>query len=232
MDNSIVLKIKKLLALSESSNENESKIAMLRVQELLAKHKLSLADVKNANIEEVKVVSHETDVVYRKSKWKGVLASIISENFSCHVFSRLNKSYRVCFLGREEDVTVCNLVFEYAIDCIDSKVKMYQSKYRKKGLSVKGLENTYALGFVNGLEESFRKQKENNKEWGLVLTKPKEVTEAYNNITFSKKKRSSAIYTNNDKEVYDEAKKDGLQFSISDKIAREDNSETLMLNQN
>jgi uncharacterized protein YoaH (UPF0181 family) len=34
----IVEKIQKLLALSESSNENEAKLSMLKAQELLAKH--------------------------------------------------------------------------------------------------------------------------------------------------------------------------------------------------
>ena len=42
MDEKLIEKIKKLLALSESSNENEAKIAMLKAQELLAKHKLSI----------------------------------------------------------------------------------------------------------------------------------------------------------------------------------------------
>ena len=48
MDTKVIEKIQKLLALSESSNENEAHAAMLRAQALLAKHKLSLKEVKEA----------------------------------------------------------------------------------------------------------------------------------------------------------------------------------------
>lgn len=46
MNEKIVLKIKKLLALSKSENQHESQNAMLKVQEMLMKHKLSLKDVE------------------------------------------------------------------------------------------------------------------------------------------------------------------------------------------
>ena len=50
MDIKVVEKIKKLLALSESSNEHEAKVSLLKAQELLAKHKLSLKEVKEFKI--------------------------------------------------------------------------------------------------------------------------------------------------------------------------------------
>lgn len=37
-------KIKKLLALSESSNEHEAKAALLKARELMAEHKISMSD--------------------------------------------------------------------------------------------------------------------------------------------------------------------------------------------
>lgn len=44
--NDIQAKIAKLLALAESSNENEAKLALLRARELMAKYKLDMKDLK------------------------------------------------------------------------------------------------------------------------------------------------------------------------------------------
>ena len=46
INTTIILRIKKLLALSEGSNEYEAKSTMLKAQELLEKHKLSLRQVE------------------------------------------------------------------------------------------------------------------------------------------------------------------------------------------
>lgn len=46
-------RIQKLLALSVNPNENEAKAALLKAQELMAKHKLSMADFEAASESEV-----------------------------------------------------------------------------------------------------------------------------------------------------------------------------------
>ena len=46
-------RIQKLLALSVNPNENEAKAALLKAQELMAKHKLSMADFETAPESEV-----------------------------------------------------------------------------------------------------------------------------------------------------------------------------------
>ncbi|MFR2890971.1 MAG: DUF2786 domain-containing protein, partial [Clostridium butyricum] len=61
----IILKIQKLLALSKSSNENEAQNAMLKAQQLLIKHKLSLKDVELYSCENIKVDSFNTEQRFR-----------------------------------------------------------------------------------------------------------------------------------------------------------------------
>lgn len=216
MDTSVILKIKKLLALGESSNEHEAKLAMLKAQELLAKHKISLKEMNE--YQEVNVVEGKTNVTFTKAKWKGRLAKVIADNFGCYYFFRTRRNNTVMFIGKDEDVTVCRIVIEYAIDSINSVVKRLRYEYRRDGYSTKGLENDYALGFIKGLENAFEKQKQENQEWGLILVKDKEVTDAYEKKEFTRKISINSKFQGFD-EVYSQGIKDGEKFSISNKIA-------------
>lgn len=77
------------------------------------------------------------------------------------------------------------------------------------------------MGFIIGLKKAFDKQKEQNKDWGLVLVKDSQVVEAYENISFSKSINTNADFTGH-MEVLKKGEKDGEDFSISDKIAKEE----------
>lgn len=221
MNENIILKIKKLLALSESSNEHEAKTAMLKAQELLVKHKLSMEEVKEHK--DISVTEKKTDITFTKARWKGRLAYVIAENFGCYNYYKTKRTNTIVFVGKDEDVLVCKIVLEYAIDTIDSIVKRLRYKYRKYGYSTKGLENDFALGFIEGLENAFEKQKEEIHEWGLILKKNKEVKNYYEDL---KKTFTGTIYTNLNfkgfSEEYYEGVETGENFSISDKIVRDE----------
>lgn len=220
MNNEVVKKIKKLLALCESSNEHEAKLAMLKAQELLVKHKLSMREIKSFKYEPVNISKIRSKISFTRAKWKINLAYVIAENFGCYHFAaKKHNRYVIAFLGKEEDINVCNIVLEYAIDCIDSVVKKLRTKYR--GYSTKGLQEDYALGFIEGISNAFERQKQQNQEWGLVLTKDKNVIDAYENIKFAGTVETQSRF-NGFNEAYQNGLEDGEKFSISDKIARAD----------
>lgn len=106
---------------------------------------------------------------------------------------------------------------EYAIDCINSAVKKLKYQYVKNGCSARGIENDYAIGFINGLRSKFEEQKRANQEWGLVLVKDKEVVEVYSQIKFNKTIITDTWFQGHP-EVYEKDIVDGEKFSISDKI--------------
>lgn len=81
---------------------------------------------------------------------------------------------------------VCNIVMEFAVDCIESAVKRLRYQYIKDGFSTRGLENDYAMGFIEGLQGKYEEQKANHQEWGLVLVKDAEFIEAYKKIKLAK----------------------------------------------
>ncbi len=231
MNTKIVEKIQKLLALSESSNEHEAQLSMLKAQELLAKHKLSLREVKEYKIYNSAIKEKISTVSFTKAKWKGSLAKVIADNFGCYHYYKVRKTNTITFFGREEDITICNIILEYAVDCIDTKVKKLRYQHSKYGYSTKGLENDYALGFIDGISKKYEEQKKANQEWGLVLVKDKEVVEAHSQIKFTGSVNANTEFKGFS-EAYYEGYEDGEKFSISDKIAEGDAPEILALASN
>lgn len=217
----IMKKINKLLKLAKSSNENEAKVAILRVQELLMKNKLTMSEVENAP-EDNKVLESASCISYTKGQWKSYLANVIAENFNCCTFTRLNRAgYNkvtkvIYFIGKEEDIKVCNATIEYAVKCITEEVRKLKRQYKKDGQSVAGLELDYASSFIRGLKESFKEQVESNSDtWGLVVQTPEDVLKVFN----SKNIKTSTIKVRgyNDK-VSSKGYNDGKNFNASDKV--------------
>lgn len=216
-NNDVILRIQKLLALSESPNENESRVAMLKAQELLFKYKLSIQDIEDSKYDKDCIVKEVTDITFTKAKWKGILAETIARNFYCSVYFLRVRTNRVVFIGKKEDVYVCRLVYNYAIDCIYSKVKYMQCIYKREGKSIKGLETDYALGFIKGLRSSFCKQKLSNKELALSiigsgkLDRIKSLINAKRSINMNSK--LSGFYNE-----FKQGQNDGENFNISNRI--------------
>lgn len=213
---SIILKIKKLLSRTESPNENEAKVSMLKAQELLAKYKLTMREIEDTELD-TEVITKVTDVTFRSGKWKGKLASVIADNFRCYCYCKTRYSHKITFLGKESDVKIAEILLTYAVDNIERESNRLAQKYRNMGYSAKGLTSDYALGFINGLHEQFERQKAQNQEWGLVLVKDKEVQEEYSKINFK-----GSINTNSNpegfSEVYRQGVEDGEKFRIDDRI--------------
>ncbi|WP_253200797.1 hypothetical protein [Clostridium sp. CF012] len=204
------------------------KVAMLKAQELLAKHKLSMQEVTSFKKYNSKIKDNVSSISFTKAKWKGKLTQLIAENFGCFNYYKTRRVNTITFFGREEDILVCNIALEYAVDCIENTIKRIQREYAKDGYSVKGVGNDYAMGFIVGLKENFEEQKKANQEWGLVLVKDKEVVEAYNQKTFKHSINTNTTFQGNT-DIYYKGVEDGEKFSISNKISEGENEEVLGL---
>ena len=80
--NDIQAKIAKLLALAESSNENEAKLALLRARELMAKYKLDMKDLKKTGGSKAK-----------RQIWRRELRGVWNETFSASPLHRPRCAY-------------------------------------------------------------------------------------------------------------------------------------------
>ena len=179
-------KIRKLLALAESPVEAEARAALLKARQLMAEHKLTERECKEAEKQAVKDVLTDITCSKRREPWIIPLSATIGKSYRCKGYRKRyhgQQTQHVGFIGFEDDVEICIAVFKYAVDCIRAGVKNikreyadYASYYSK---FIKQECDSYGYGFVRGVDAAFERQgEENREEWGLVLVMPKEVTEA------------------------------------------------------
>lgn len=224
-------KIKKLLALSKSPNEHEAQSALAKAQQLMAEHKISMAEVEDK--EQRKAHEHLAGVTYsaRRDPWILGLAKVISKNYCCESFSYREKgtqTYKLCFCGLDEDIEICMIAFKYATDCIRSEIKKRKSKgklFNYTNELVTSICNGYAYGFIKGLDEAFEEQKRaashSEANWGLVLSTPPEVKQRMSELGLKKTKFQSKQAAKLSKSDYEAGKKDGKDFDITKRVAGE-----------
>ncbi|PUA43484.1 DUF2786 domain-containing protein [Pseudomonas protegens] len=81
----VIRKIKRCLALSQSSNENEAATAMRQAQSLMREYRLTEMDVRLSDVGEVE---SEMSRAKRRPTWDRHLGSVIGEAFGVRSFSR------------------------------------------------------------------------------------------------------------------------------------------------
>ena len=210
-------KIKKLLALSESSNEHEAKAALLKARELMAEHKISMSDTTKTDKRIMEALIKDATYNSRKNPWMSKLAKVIATNNCCSracYIPRGSRPRTIVFIGFPDDVKICTEIFLYALECIQSKEKEFR-RSTKTYAEGSQLYTDYGMGFVKGLEEAYAEQ---NKEfgWGLVLSVPNEVTDYVNQNTSKKSIKSK---TNKSSEAYASGVEDGKDFDKRKRIA-------------
>lgn len=211
-------KIKKLLALSESSNEHEAKAALLKAKQLMVEHKIAESDLTDG---ESVVKKIKSDVTYsaRRDPWIPLLADTLARNYLCQFvrFSRKGMQTKgVGFWGLEDDAEICTKVFEYAVDCIRSECKKIKKENANSTAQTRNcLCGGYAFGFILGLEEAFKEQEESNKaKWGLVPMMSEEVAHSTDGL---RKIRSSSFKAS---EVYKAVGYSaGKNFNMGNRVA-------------
>jgi len=218
-------KINKLLALAESPNEHEAKAALLKARQLMAEHKLTEAELKDVEKQTVKNILTDITFSTRRNPWITALVTVLGENYCCkgyasHIYRKQTK--QIGFVGLEDDVEICVAVFQYAVDCILSKIKEikkensgYPSGYIRKQC------DSYGYGFIVGIFAAFEKQQEENeKDWGLILVTPKEVEEATQG--WKKGKFKICLQENILEPTFDVGYEDGKEFDPTKWLAGED----------
>ncbi|MCX2684048.1 DUF2786 domain-containing protein [Pseudomonas sp. DCB_AW] len=80
----VIRKIKRCLALSKSSNENEAATAMRQAQALMREYRLTELDVRLSDVDEVQ---SEKSRAHRRPTWDRHLSAIVARVFSCRPLS-------------------------------------------------------------------------------------------------------------------------------------------------
>lgn len=206
----IIETIKKLLARAEgNSNEHESKVCILKAQKLMAQNNISMSQVEDrSSIDDI--IQGDVGEASRTSWWEKQLSVIIAKNFKVYVY--IKKYYgktQIVFLGRETDVNIAKMSFEF----IEKAIRRLSRKYTVKHSGGTGVKNDYIKGFLKGLREQFSEQV-NKNQWGLVLVIDKDVTSVYNSIKL-KKGQSSRIKTNYNQQAVSDGYNTGKNFGVT-----------------
>lgn len=110
-------RIRKLLSLAQSTNENEAQAALAMAQKLMQEHKLTEADV--AEVAEDDIVEESLGSDGFAANWKFLLATAVARGFFCEAVGAKFKGARartVRFFGKPDDVATAKTAFAWILE--------------------------------------------------------------------------------------------------------------------
>ena len=186
MSENIIEKIKKLLALSHSSNEHEAASALAQAMKMARKHDIDLEQVKGTEFDE-KI--DEEDAIYKAqfSKWERYLFDGIAREFGCRILLGSKVDYdthkikrRIIMVGKKQDRQMAVYLAMYLHRTVK---KLYKAKkeelnyiYGNAFTSQHRIREDYCYGCVYSIlktaTEMFRKAADNTEAGnGLIIKK-------------------------------------------------------------
>jgi len=159
MTTSVLDKIVKLLALSESSNANEAAAALAAANKLMFEHRIEMADVDK---ERGKAEGFQVLEVMRGKRmegWKLHLAAALAEYNGCVLVSQRSAGEKVrVFVGERAVIDCTSAMFSHA--CIE--ISRLATK-RCHGLGKRAF-NSFSHGAVQGIRDRLREQAKANRQ--------------------------------------------------------------------
>jgi uncharacterized protein DUF2786 len=212
----IIEKIKKLLALANSSNEHEAALAASHAQRLLSEHNLAMADIE-ASHKPDKADKVETAVSKTLPKWMRHLSAGVSTAFDCQAIHH-PATGKMTFIGVGADVQIAAHTFTY----LNRTVRKLCSNYMKQhvGSTIANrhrelMRQSYYLGAVSTIIARLREQTVQTPVTTGALVPVKEglIRQAMNEIGNLRTMRSRKSYVNTD--AYAKGQTDGGQVGIN-----------------
>jgi len=224
-ENKIVDKIKKLLSLGTSPNENEAKAALNMAAKLAEEHGLAVSEIDQETGEITDVLFSSTVVPNNRYKvWEGNLAGCISKCFETKIYrkkcnpanGRVDLAY--VFVGTETDTEMANWYFKTI------RMKIIRSGKMKFKL-VKD-QKTYGIGasvaIITRLKECYIKVKEEIQSSdckALVVCKIESAEKAIEEKIGKLSKNRDKFKISGSSNAYNSGVRDGRTMSIHKNVA-------------
>jgi len=163
IDQKIIDKLQKLLALSASDNENEATLAMTKAEELMREHNLSVADVA-LDGSGAHVGSAEVHGLTKSSQtWEVFLGGTIAKTFNGRAIrSKNSNGWAFTFVAGKTDLELIVDLFERLRSSIkrmsDAYVRSARNTTRVHG---KTLHNSYRMGVFETITRRLESLKKN-----------------------------------------------------------------------
>ena len=221
-------KIKKLLALGESPNENEARAALLKARSLMAEHKLKAEDLS----EDAQVIRKTVGITCTKwtDSWAIELGVVVAEHYCCAAYRRRSGDrYELGLIGMDEDFELCKRILLYAYESVKSGCDAITFENRKRGMTeeyIRRARNSYGVGFCAGLDAAYAAQDEAHQDWALVLSKPKKVADKIAGMEKAEKPFMQQRFTPNDGLYLGNGYLDGLRFDPGKRLSAQSATDT------
>lgn len=214
----LVEKIKKLLSLGTSPNENEARAALAKAASLASQHGLALNEI-NQETGEVSDILFEPSLVAtnKHTAWEGRLITCIADCFDCKVYvsygTNKRSDIKYVFVGTKTDTELCNWYFRTI------RMKIIRNAKNKCRL-VKDQKN-YSYGAVISITERLREsyikvkeemQSEDTK--ALVVCKKKSAEMEIERKVGKLKRNRKVINIDNRSSAFSNGISDGKKISI------------------
>ena len=179
MNDQIIKRIKKLLSLSQSHNENEAQLALVKAQELMIKHHIEESQI---SFDEPPKIIHLTTEYYFTNYKNFYLCDGINELsdlYLCKVVFVRNKhssKQYIRIIGNENDCRILQKVIGFIKSNVDGWTRQLKKDYLlDDNQMINNCKNDYGLGFCRGLKSLLEMQRDRiQQEEGLVISTPKE----------------------------------------------------------
>lgn len=154
-------KIRKLLALAQSPNENEAAVALAMAQELMFRYNIDNIDLEKDSTEDIIEIdfkiSHQAEesslrFVYWLGKAFFVKPILIKRNIGQ---DKIKFERFIRFIGKQADVAAATFIFSYMISILDNKGKEYTKKIK--------IRKDYDFGFVTAVCKKLEKIEEDKR---------------------------------------------------------------------
>lgn len=181
VDDRIISKLRKILALTESPEENEAASAAAMLQRFLVEHNLSISDLEQKGAKAAAITEGAIDLGKAAFNWKLDLAEEIAEHYFCvGIISRRRKT--VTFAGRPDNVESLKMLYTWVIDQIKRLAKDERRAHQaESGEHIDPLrwQVNFGRGAVNRLMDRLSKAKRDldASTTALVIHHAKEVSD-------------------------------------------------------
>lgn len=199
MDNNrkeIINKIMKLMARTTSRGATEAEAINAA---LIAQKMMNDNDIKQSELhedEEELIIDKACEIGSKKSFYTS-LAAVIAPNFRCKAYC--TKDYHgnnhVHFYGFESDTEAADIIFKHLYNLGNRIANRECRKAKKEFGTTTGVYNSFALGFLQGVQDELEKQAK-----ALMVITPKEVTDKWDEefaSTHWRKGRQTSVRSSN-----------------------------------
>lgn len=158
----VIEKVRKLLALSNSSNEHEAALAAAHAQRLLAEHNLAMSELE---VQEEGAGEVVIEVARTVPKWLSSLFATVANGFDCFpIVTTTQSASRLRFIGVGEDPAVAACTLQFLMQELRRLATVYLRGFEAAAGKLPAAErqrvrNSYLLGGVQGVRQALAAQK-------------------------------------------------------------------------